>query len=75
MNQQSFVCGQRIMLSKRCPIESEGVAPEPGAKGWLMEAPSPDDRYHRWSVVFDGYNHTWRIAEQFLNPASNASFG
>ena len=66
LSQLHFSVGQRIALAKTSPIESEGVAPEPGAKGSLIEAPAASDSRHCWGVKFDNYSLIWQIPEKFL---------
>jgi len=60
--------GSRVRLAPTCPIESEGVAPEPGDEGELIASPIQSDSRRCWTVRFFAYSLPWIIPEQHLVP-------
>lgn len=62
--------GDRVLLSRHCPLDFEGAGPLPGAAGRVMSLPGNGDPECAVAVRFDGYPSMWSIPGVYLEVLS-----
>ena len=66
----TFELGERVRLSRSCPIDFEGIGPLPGDLGEIVELPVKDDERHETGVRFERVSARWEIPSDYLEHTS-----
>jgi hypothetical protein len=65
---RKFRPGDRVKVSRSCPIDFEGVGPVPGSVGRIVSVSESREARRSCTVRFGTHSSEWLIPNAFLEP-------